>query len=209
MWGRNSDDGKSKLTNQPQAGNQLVRTEDGVTTDLRASVQIMDTIVTPEAIEKDVREIFGADREIKSPDISDSALNINNVNTPQGIAAYLQSNINLIEDYNSKVDLFMEKVYTDSISADELDSAQKETEEIVKKLYVMPVPRDAVRLHKAMINVYAANVDLIKEAKVYQKNATDETWKEVYYNYAVINDAILKMNDHYKILKQKYAITVK
>jgi hypothetical protein len=209
FWNKGYNQRHKNVATNTQDTDQIVRTEDGVTTDLRASVQIMDTVIKPEDIEKDVAAKLGVDRQFVLPEIPDSSLNINNVNTTQGIAAYLQSNISLIEDYNVRVDELMERIYTDTITLSELNQAQKETEAIVKKLYAMPSPKDTVSLHKSLINVYTANIDLIKQAKAYQADPSEDAWKGVYADYVVINDAVLKMNENYTNLRQKYAITVK
>ena len=195
-----------ETTDSNNVGGVLV-SEDGVTTDLRASAQIMGAVVKPEEVERDVREQLGADRQIAIPDIADSKLNINKVNTRQGIAAYINQNRDLINEYNNGSLELIQKLYAESITSKELDTLEKETRAVLNRLYAMPVPQDAVGLHKAIIQVYSAHNNLIEEAQRYQVNPDDSVWLEVYSNYYLENDAVLKMNESFENLTQKYGLS--
>ncbi len=202
FWNRVEKKGKDQVSYDEN----LIITEDGITTDLRASEQLFETVASADEIEKDVRDQLGTDRQIKAPEIPDSSLKISKVNTAQGIAAYIGNAMALVEDYNLNTDEFMAELYAETITEKELNTAEQKTGDLIRNLYAIAVPQDAVVLHKSIINVFVANEDLIQEAKKYRVSANEDTWKEVYYVYGVINDSLSTMNKNYTELKQKYGL---
>lgn len=202
----NRADRENKVNQEASNEQNILITDDGIVTDLRASAQVLGEVVKLEDIERDVNENLGTNRAIEVPEIADNALNITKVNTVQGIALYINNATAITEEYSIKSTEFVNDLYSDAISYEELDKAIQDAGAAVRKLYAISVPQDAVVLHKAIINVFTANENLVKEAKNYKDNQNKDTWRVVYYQYGLANDAYVTLDNNFLKLKQKYGL---
>jgi hypothetical protein len=204
-WWNRTDRGDKPGAISSDEQNFIV-TDDGIVTDLRASQQVLGEVVKLEDIKREVNSDLGTDRQIEIPEISDSALRITKVNTAQGIAIYANSVEAIVDDYRIKSSGFIDELYSDEITNEEIDRALKDIGDAIRNLYAISVPRDAVEFHKAAINMFVANENLVEEAKRYKANPTEEIWTSVYYQYGVANEVYKVMEKNFLALKQKYGL---
>ena len=204
----NREDKENKVNQAASNEQNILITDDGIVTDLRASEQVLGEVVKLEDVERDINESLGTDRKIEIPEIADSALNITKVNTAQGITLYSKNIVFILEEYSIKTDEIVDRLYDDSITNSELDQIIKESEDAIEKLYAISVPRDAVDVHKSALIIFESTENLIKEAKNYKNNPTDEIWQTVYYQYALSNEAYKKLDSDFEVLKQKYGLSI-
>lgn len=170
-----------------------------------ASSTIMQEAIDQNEIQSDISQTLQTGQKVDVPQISDSLLNIQ-ANSKSNVVKYLNSQDSLVSAYNSSTEDVTKNLFDPATKAADLDKAILQTQNIISSLYKLPVPKDALQFHKDTINIYQAYLNLMGEAKLYNLKEANDPWKNVYYNYALINELTANVDNEFAALKNSYSL---
>lgn len=176
--------------------------------DKQASKQLFETILTQEDIKKEVETSLKTDQALSLPQIETNKIKTSNQNNSGAINQYLSESVSQVYSFNNKTLSLAPGLFEGSATVP--DQLKPMVEQVTGDLYALSVPKDALSMHKALLEAYLSYADLIELAKSYKQgdyNQNSNLWPQLYKNYLVANASAGTYSQELQKLAGKYKIT--
>ncbi len=176
--------------------------------DYTASQQLLEKIATEDLVRKEVNSSLDVNQTIVIPKIADSELTINPRNDRSAMVNYINKLGSAISNYNTEAEPGLSQTFGDNPDTAQITSAVERTKLLATNIRGLPVPQEAISLHKAYLVAYDAYSSFLGTANDYAKGTNLDPWSKVYTSYAVINNQLATANKEYTKINKEYALNV-
>lgn len=171
-----------------------------------AGKKLLQQVITEEDIKKEVEKQLDVKQKIISPEIDEKKVETDINSSKDNITTYLQTLGQASDSFNLTSQSFANSIFDPSVNISVIESAEKDSKNLVQQLYSVKVPKEMLPLHKAALTVYEAFLTTVENAKTYAENKNTEPWPKLYNDFVVINDQMSVLRSELKKADQKYKI---
>lgn len=179
---------------------------DSVQPDYEASQQLLEKIASEEIVRAEIESTLNTNQKLQIPTVPDSEVKLAKTSDRSAVTEYLNNLGALFTNYNTEVKPALDQVYADNADAQVIDKATTRTTSLYENLRGLPVPKDAVTLHKAYLSTYQTYGTFLGTASQYASGANSDPWAKVYGQYAVIDNRLALANTELSKLNNKFAL---
>ncbi len=171
-----------------------------------ASQQFLEKIATEDIVRKEVETALKTNQQVVIPSVANSEIKIAARNDRATVVNYVTDLGSMLVNYNNIIEDNAAQVFDPNANSLALRKAQDDTMALVQNLRTLPVPADAVDLHKASIVTYEEYGQMLDTAAKYADGVEAEPWDEVYNDYSVIDNRFAVVKTEMAELTQKYSL---
>ncbi len=181
---------------------------DSVSPDYEASQQLLKKIASEDIVREEVETALNVNQRVVVPVVATADLTI----APRGdraeVVDYVSRLGSMINNYNQESRPAVNQIFGDNSDANTITTAATSTKALADNIRGLPVPKDAVEMHKAYLVAYQTYGSFLNTAASYAKGTTTDPWPTVYGQYSVIDSRLAAADVELNKLSQKYALNV-
>ena len=215
LWGRSNFIPQSQPQDKTNGDNFLqsqayLNYLNSLEIDKQASQELFQEILSEEDIRNEVEKALKVDQVITLPEIDERDLNISGDHSKEAMENYLSTVLGYTIDFNDQNKSLNEQLFSGDLSSTQelMENYQK----LYEELKGVETPEEMLGLHKSMLKSYVSYGDLIQTSKQHAAGDNENSWPELYHDYAVVNDQLKFYRGELNRLANEYqisAITVK
>lgn len=179
-----------------------------VSPNYEASQQLLKKIASEDIIREEVESTLNVNQRVVVPTIPNSDLVLTQRNDRAEVADYVSKLGSMINNYNEAAQPGLAQTFAENSDATVINNSASATKSLADNIRGLPVPSDAVEMHKAYLVAYETYGSFLNTAAQYSKGTNTEPWSTVYGQYSVIDNRLAVANTELNKLTQKYALNV-
>jgi hypothetical protein len=174
--------------------------------DQKASQSLYEEILPAEEVKKEVENELQTNQKIKMPEIDENKIQVVDSADNQTLVNYFKQHLDLLNNLKSLSSTDLANLNADFGSTN-LFSLSKITKQVIDQFYKIPVPKEAVALHKNQIMALEGYADLFSVTASHQSDPENTNpWPAVYRDQVVIENSTQSFNKEFDKLDSKYSI---
>ncbi len=179
-----------------------------VSPDYEASKQLLEKIATEDIVRTEVETALNVNQKVSIPTIANSELVITPRTDRPAIQDYVSRIASVFTNFNNSTKSAANEIYGEQADSSKIAAAANATKVMTTNLKGMPVPSEAVEMHKAYLVAYGAYGDFFDTSASYSRGEIAEPWPKVYGQYSIIENRLSVAQSEMNRLTSKYALNV-
>lgn len=201
-----------KNINQQQASNKeqfnpqdYLKYLETLKIDPKASKELFQQLITKEEIKKAVEKELGTSQPIKLPEIYNGQIKVSAKVGSKAISDYFANTTGIVLNFNAKTKNLSQELFGENPEAPA--KIILEYQKTYEQLLAVEAPKEAVTLHKNLISSFISYGNFLEVSKNYAQDPNKNIWREVYANYAAINEVMESYGSELNKIAEKYKLS--